>query len=371
MKKKILFFGKVPPPYIGPAVATEIILNSKLKNLYDLEHFDISHHNNMEDFLKFSFKKIVFSIKKYFELIIVIIKKNPDIVYIPSMQNTIGFLRDLPFIFISKIFRKKLVLHLRGGFFKNWYNNECNGLMKIIIRFAYRFVDAQIVLGDNLVGLFSDVLPSKKVYVIPNAGNFNSPKIPSKDDSSKITFLFLGNIIKSKGVCDFLNSTKFLNNDEIQKSKFIICGHKRDEDTINEIYDFIKLNPDINLEYLGPVSGEDKMDVFAMSDVFVFPSYYRNEGHPWVIVEALASKLPIISTNHAAISESVIDSFNGFLVKKNDPSSIAEKIKIFIDNEKTISKMSVNSGKLYKEKFTEDCLVKNFDKVFKSVLLQT
>ena len=48
--------------------------------------------------------------------------------------------------------------------------------MKIIIRFAYRFVDAQIVLGDNLVGLFSDVLPSKKVYVIPNAGNFNSPK---------------------------------------------------------------------------------------------------------------------------------------------------------------------------------------------------
>ena len=87
-----------------------------------------------------------------------------------------------------------------------------------------------------------------------------------------------------------LNSTKFLNNDEIQNQKFIICGHKRDEDTINEIYDFINLNPDINLEYLGPVSGEDKMDVFAMSDVFVFPSYYRNEGHPWVIVEALASK---------------------------------------------------------------------------------
>ena len=36
---------------------------------------------------------------------------------------------------------------------------------------------------------------------------------------------------------------------------------------------------------------------------------------------------------------------------------------MFIDTEKTISKMSVNSGKLYKEKFTEDCLVKNFDKV--------
>ena len=112
--------------------------------------------------------------------------------------------------------------------------------------------------------------------------------------------------------------------------------------------------------------------MFLQCQMFLFfPSYYRNEGHPWVIVEALASKLPIISTNHAAISESVIDSFNGFLVKKNDPSSIAEKIKIFIDNEKTISKMSVNSGKLYKEKFTEDCLVKNFDKVFKSVLLQT
>ena len=127
-----------------------------------------------------------------------------------------------------------------------------------------------------------------------------------------------------------MNSTKFLNNDEIQKSKFIICGHKRDEDTINEIYDFIKLNPDINLEYLGPVSGEDKMDVFAMSDVFVFPSYYRNEGHPWVIVEALASKLPIISTNHAAISESVIDSFNGFLVKKMILVLLQKKLKYLL-----------------------------------------
>ena len=90
--------------------------------------------------------------------------------------------------------------------------------------------------------------------------------------------------------------------------------------------------------------------MFLQCQMFLFfPSYYRNEGHPWVIVEALASKLPIISTNHAAISESVIDSFNGFLVKKNDPSSIAEKIKIFIDNEKTISKMSVNSTNYIKK----------------------
>ena len=76
------------------------------------------------------------------------------------------------------------------------------------------------------MGLFSDVLPSKKVYVIPNAGNFIPPEIPLRMIHLKLHFCFLGNIIKSKGVCDFLNSTKFLNNDEIQKSKFIICGHK-------------------------------------------------------------------------------------------------------------------------------------------------
>ena len=43
-KYTVVFLGKLPPPYIGPSVACEIILNSKLKDEFNLIHLDLSIH---------------------------------------------------------------------------------------------------------------------------------------------------------------------------------------------------------------------------------------------------------------------------------------------------------------------------------------
>ena len=57
------------------------------------------------------------------------------IVYIPGQQTTIAYLRDIPFFIIIKLFRKKLVCHLRGGYFLKFYE-ECNSVMKAIIKLS-------------------------------------------------------------------------------------------------------------------------------------------------------------------------------------------------------------------------------------------
>ena len=46
-KPKVLILGKLPPPYIGPAVAAKIILNSKLKDSFKLIHLDTSDHRDI------------------------------------------------------------------------------------------------------------------------------------------------------------------------------------------------------------------------------------------------------------------------------------------------------------------------------------
>ncbi|MBK6990167.1 MAG: hypothetical protein IPH33_19060 [Bacteroidetes bacterium] len=40
MKKRIMILGKIPPPYMGPSIATQIILNSSLKDRFELLHID-------------------------------------------------------------------------------------------------------------------------------------------------------------------------------------------------------------------------------------------------------------------------------------------------------------------------------------------
>ncbi|MEZ5067231.1 MAG: glycosyltransferase [Bacteroidia bacterium] len=66
----------------------------------------------------------------------------------------------------------------------------------------------------------------------------------------------------------------------------------------------------------GPVKGDRKFQILNDADIFVFPTYYRNEGHPQSDGRSIAAGLPVISTDHAAIPESVHDGVNGYLVEK-------------------------------------------------------
>jgi len=79
-----------------------------------------------------------------------------------------------------------------------------------------------------------------------------------------------------------------------------------------KFFKFLEKYSETSVHVVGPVVGTQKFELLSSSDIFVFPTYYPPEGHPWVIVEALAAGLPIISTDQGAITESV---FHG--VRKN------------------------------------------------------
>ena len=254
--------------------------------------------------------------------------------------------------------------HLRGGYFLSWYN-ESNFLVKIIIRLTQKLIDAQIVLGFNLIPLFEPFMDKNKIHVIPNGGNFiyEDLKISKK---GKVKILFLGNFIKSKGILDFIHSGINLPKNYKNKLIFQIVGDHVDCE--NEINDILNSKLNVKFENLGILSGKEKRKILANADIFIFPTYYRNEGHPWVIVEALAAGLPIISTDRGAIIESVIDGYNGYIVNPKRPKEIAEKIIKLTDDKDLRDQMSINSLNVYKEKFTEQKLVDNFSNVFNTVL---
>ena len=80
--------------------------------------------------------------------------------------------------------------------------------------------------------------------------------------------------------------------------------------------------PDGCITFLGPVSGQPKTDLLLDADIFVLPTYYPREGQPWVLIEAMAAGLPIVTTDQAAIRETVDYGVNGFLVDKRDATQV-------------------------------------------------
>ena len=120
-----------------------------------------------------------------------------------------------------------------------------------------------------------------------------------------------------------------------------------------------------NTSYVGVVYNEEKKELLNWSNIFVLPTYYKMEGQPISILEALATKNVIISTNHAGIVDVIEDNKNGFLVEKKNSKSVTNKL-IFLDENKSKILEICNYNKMYfMENFTIDIFSREFIKIIK------
>jgi glycosyltransferase involved in cell wall biosynthesis len=360
-----LFLGSLPPPYIGPTLATEVILNSSLKERFNLIHLDTSDHRSLKTLSRIDFQNIHGAIQTYFRLLVKLVAERPDVVYIPISQTTIGYLRDSFYIIVSKVFGKKVICHLRGGNFKRWYDSS-SWLMRLYARCCHRLVDGQIVLGENLRGLFEGLMPGHRIFVVPNGKDYLITSDP-RPVTSRTRVLYLSNFIVSKGFGDVLEAAPVVF-EETQSVEFLLAGEAVDSQTQELVDQYRKRYAQLPIMIRDIMAGSEKQQAFASSDIFVFPTYYPPEGHPWVIIEAMAGGLPIISTDQGAITESVIDGVNGFIVDKKNPQQIAEKILYLIENPDLRIQMGRASRELYLQKFTEEKMVERLAACFNAVL---
>ena len=364
-KKTVMILGKLPPPYMGPSIATEILLNSELKNTFNLIHLDTKINSTLKSFGKWNLSKLFKNISIYFKMINLLIKHKPDVVLIPISQTTMGFIKDSAFIVLAGIFRKKIIIQLRGSDIKNWLSNSST-ITRYYFKFILKHTKGVIVLGNNLKYLFKDYFTDTNIFVIPNGGNYNIDKTV-KNENSEIKILYFSNLLESKGVEDVFGAIAILSKDQSLKHRFSIdlVGEWYNQ-TIKEQCLALQQRENLPIRLHSPKSGKDKFQFFSEAAIFVFPPR-EPEGHPWAIVEAMAARLPIISTNKGAIIESVIDKKNGFIVEPQKPELIAEKLKLLIENSELREQMGKESFQLYLANFTEEKMVEKYTSVFNAI----
>jgi len=342
---------------MGPSVATEIILNSRFVEEFNVIHIDTADRRPLNKLTKIDITNIYLGLKHFFLLLWKLLFTKADLVYIPISQRTVGFLRDTLFIFLSKLFKKKVVLHLRGGYFREFYNSSCR-VTKYIIRKTLKYVDRMIVLGDCLKHLFDGLIPPEKLSVVPNGLNMSFDLDEERNpNGGKFAILFLSNLIETKGFKEVLYTVKQVTQRH-PNVKYVFAGGWRKKKDKRECEDYIekeKINDYV--DFTGTVNGKQKTKLLKDADLFVFPTYYPMEGHPWAVVEAMAAGLPIITTDQGCIKESVIDGENGFIIPKRDAEAITEKIIHLIENSKQREDMGRKSRELYEANFTQEHFV--------------
>jgi len=348
---------------MGTSVWFESLQRANWGKEWEVDFFNVNIHRSLETLGKTRLNSIPKNLRLYGQLKQQLKATKYDLVLIPISQETIGFIKDSFFIRIAAKRADKIILILHGSNFKNWQDKSS----KLVRNYTERILkksDGIIVLGQKLKMLFTNHYPPNNIHVVPNGADFEFPeKTESKNKTT--TILYLSNLLPAKGVSDLIDALSLLPKDKYTYEVNIV-GQWIDEKT-KEYCLHQKEKHRLAVNFLGPLYGDDKWNYFINADIFVFPPR-APEGHPLVLVEAMAAGLPIISTDQGAITESVIDGENGFIVKPNNSRQLADKIEYFINNPHKRNLMGRESRKLYEKLFTEEIMIGNLKKVFSKVL---
>lgn len=159
-------------------------------------------------------------------------------------------------------------------------------------------------------------------------------------------FFMLSRIMKSKGVLEYLAAAEKVKARH-PKLKFLLLG------AFEDIQDSVK-RADVQryidqgiIDYYGET--DDVRSFYKKCSVFVLPSY--REGTPRTVLEAMAMKRPIITTDVPGCRGTVAEGKSGFLVPKGDADALAEKMLWFAEHPDKIKTMGDMAYRLCKEKF--------------------
>lgn len=352
---------------MGPSVATTVLLGSRFVEAFRVEHLDTADRRGLDKLGALDLRNVALALRHLAQLLWALAGTRPEAVYVPVSQTTLGFLRDALFVWPALLARSRVILHLRGGRFDLFYR-EASAPVRWLVRQTLARVSAMIVLGERLRPDMARLMPADRVFVVPNG--LDLPPLGRKrgEEGRPFTVLYLGNLVRSKGWFVLLEAAALAARRH-PGCAFTFAGAWMDPQDEREAKVFVEEHGLVGtVAFLGTTTGEAKAACLAAADVLAFPTFYPYEGHPWVIVEALAAGLPVISTDHACIPETVEDGVNGFIVPKQDPEALAARILDLADDPARRRAMGEASRRIYRERYTAEHFVGNMIGVFQAVL---
>jgi glycosyltransferase involved in cell wall biosynthesis len=143
---------------------------------------------------------------------------------------------------------------------------------------------------------------------------------------------------------------------------YIQVGEGEDRDAL--LARAAELGMDSSIRFLG--LRNDVARVMQASDVFVLSSAW--EGFPYVIVEALANGMPIVSTNVGGVSDAVLEGQNGYLVAPGDAVDLADKLQWLIADRSLRDAMSRCGKTMFAERFQDIAMFERLDAEYAKLL---
>lgn len=337
---KILIVNKTDPRLTKEVGGVNTHVETMFKILKKIDwDYDVYQLKTMRDFI--NFKKI--NNKKY------------QVIYVNISIYDKGIIKLIAILNLLKSSKSKVVIQFHGGLFSKLKFKK--GL-QFFYSYIYRNSDLLITLNNiQYKDLLENFKLSSKVIQIPNFIDVNT-YTSIKNIEGNIVYLFVGRIVKEKGIFDAINAFKLI---EDQNVTFKIVGEGPDS---NEVLQQIK--NDNRIKFLGAKFDEEKEEMLRESHVFILPSYA--EGFPYSILEAMNFEMPVIGSKTGGILEIIEEGSNGFLSEINNPESIYSSMVHFQNQKELILSMGKNAKETIKQNYSLEIGSQLYKKLLTSIL---
>lgn len=330
MNKKILF-GIPPRAHISLALDEVAAMK---KQGYHCETIVYGRNDKREGKLKKTWN----TIRNAFRLVSKLKSTQADFLYLNSRFEPVGSIRDFITLKIVKSFYKndlKIIIKSHGS--------DCTVLerqsflyKKKIIPFLVNNVDSWIFLSHDEKEAIRNHKPlmADRVHVLPNI--IVPERCQSTSDfrkkyhlpTNKFICLFVGRMVRVKGVFDILESILHLHTPE--KFHFIFVGNGDDEAAMKQ--NASDMMGRTGIQFTGYIPDEECDGFYSNADVLIYPTF-DTEGFPMALFKSVACGVPVITTRIRAAKDYLSEPENVLWVQEKSPKEIARKLeKLYLNN---------------------------------------
>ena len=214
---------------------------------------------------------------------------------------------------------------------------------KSVIEFAINNSDAVTAVSQSLKKeTLSSFNINKEIQVVPNFIDSNLYKYKIDEDlrrsfvsKEEKLIIHISNFRKVKRVQDVLKV--FAKIREKIPSKLLLIGDGPERLEMEQLCR--NLNLCESIRFIGKLKAVEK--ILSVSDLFLLPS--ATESFGLVALEAMASKVPVISSNSGGLPEVNIDGKTGFLLDVKDVNAMAEKAIYLLKNQELLEEFKQNA----------------------------
>jgi colanic acid/amylovoran biosynthesis glycosyltransferase len=150
---------------------------------------------------------------------------------------------------------------------------------------------------------------------------------PRKDEGQPFNILCVGRLTPAKGQRVLIDACRLLR-DQGRSFRLVVVGAGPDENELKALVREYGLQDLV--EFTGPLNQDQVIARYAKADAFALPSFA--EGIPVVLMEAMASGVPCVTTRITGIPELIRDGIDGLLVTPSDSAELADALVALMDD---------------------------------------